>query len=116
MPAEMAGRSGEEWRVFYDDTSPVPISPPPQCHGGGPDGVVFAADNGGGNQRILRLEDKNGDGDALDEGEWQVVYDKTAHSAGRRPLSASRALAVLPGGSSGRRLPVRADLPVERIE
>jgi IPT/TIG domain-containing protein len=88
-----------EWRVFYDDTSSGPNFSTPNAMALGADGTVFVADNGRGNQRILRLTDTNGDGDALDEGEWQVVYDKTARSPAGGPLLGIEALAVLPQGS-----------------
>ena len=88
-----------EWRVFYDDTSTGPNFSTPSAMALGADGTIWVADNGRGNQRILRLADTNGDGDALDEGEWQVVYDKTALSPAGGPLLGIEALAVLPGGS-----------------
>ncbi len=87
-----------EWRVFYDDTSPGPNLSTPKSMALASDGVLYVSDDGSGNQRVLRLEDQDGDGDAIEEGEWMVVYDKTALSPAEGPLLDIEALGPLPGG------------------
>jgi hypothetical protein len=74
--------------VFYDSTSPGPDLSNNQSVTIHPfDGSVWVADST--LDIVLRLEDKNGDGDANDAGEYSVFYDNT----GAVPMSSVMALA-----------------------
>ncbi len=71
-----------EWGVFYDDSSPGPNLSTPGALALGTDGALYVADDGSGAKRILRLEDKDGDGSANGGEEWKVVFDLKAQVAG----------------------------------
>ncbi|MBI4602912.1 MAG: hypothetical protein HY721_13220 [Planctomycetes bacterium] len=102
-----------EIAVYYDDSSSGPDLSTPSHMALGPGETLYLLD-GGTLDAVLVLDDSNGDGDALDEGEVRVFYDA---SAGGPKLSTPNTLIVLPGGelivsddgSRGRRLVVLAD-------
>jgi len=87
-----------ELRIFYDDSSPGPNLATPGALAAGPEGALYIADDGKSYQRILRLADLDGDGDALDAGEWRVVYDKTALAPSAGALLDIEALACVGNG------------------
>ena len=74
-----ANDSGE-FSIFYDETSEGPDMTTPNAIVFDSAGELFLIDDGGGKGIILGLKDDNGDGDALDEGEWRVLYDSEVMS------------------------------------
>ncbi len=71
-----------EVEVFYDDSSDGPDLGTPNAMALAQDGWLVLVDDGGSRGLILALRDGNGDGDALDEGEWRVLYDSTIAGEG----------------------------------
>ena len=65
-----------ETLVFYDASSAGPDLSVPSHLAAGEDGIVYLLD-GGRLDSILALQDRNDDGDALDDGEWSVYYDNS---------------------------------------
>ena len=82
--------------VFYDDSSPGPDLSTPAHMARGPDGAILVLD-GGTLDVVLRLLDRNGDGDANDAGEVSVYYDA---SAGGPRLFTPNTFISLPDGVS----------------
>jgi sugar lactone lactonase YvrE len=70
--ADVPGEVG----IFYDDASPGPDLSTPDHMLMGEDGVVYLLD-GGTVDAVLRLEDRNLDRDANDDGEVTTFYDAT---------------------------------------
>lgn len=65
-----------------------------------PQGTVWLSVDGAGFDRVLRLRDLNGDGDAHTPGESFVAYDDaTATAAGNAPLFNAAWLGTLPDGA-----------------
>jgi len=101
---EVAG----EVSVFFDDTSPGPDLSVPSHLAPGPGGTLYLLD-GGTLDAVLALDDKDGDGDANDEGEVWTFYDA---SGGGPQLGTPNTLIPLPDGgfylsddgSAGRRI------------
>jgi hypothetical protein len=101
---EVAG----EISLFFDDSSPGPDLSVPSHLAPGPGGILYLLD-GGTLDAILALEDKNGDGDANDEGDVWIFYDD---SGGGPQLGTPNTLIALPDGgfylsddgSAGRRI------------
>ncbi len=97
-----------EISVFYDDSSPGPDLSTPSHLAAGPHGALLLLD-GGTVDAVLVLSDKNGDGDAVDDGEVSTFYDATG---GGPKLSTPNTLIaagdgafyVSDDGSSGRRI------------
>ena len=97
-----------EISIFFDDTSPGPDLSVPSHLAPGPNGNLYLLD-GGTLDAVLALADKNGDGDANDEGEAWTFYDA---SGGGPQLGTPNTLIPLPDGgfylsddgSSGRRI------------
>ena len=97
-----------EISVFYDDSSPGPDLSTPSHLAAGSHGALLLLD-GGTVDAVLVLSDKNGDGDAVDEGEVSTFYDATG---GGPKLSTPNTLIaagdgafyVSDDGSSGRRI------------
>ncbi|MCZ6795906.1 MAG: hypothetical protein O7J95_20040, partial [Planctomycetota bacterium] len=85
-----------EARVFYDRSAFGPRLSTPNTLLVLPDGSLYVSDDGSRARRILRLEDTNGDGDALDEGEAVVVFDPS--SLADVVPEDLESLAVLPDG------------------
>ena len=84
-----------EITVFYDDLSAGPDLSNPSHMAAGPAGSLLLLD-GGTLDAVFRLDDKNRDGDAQDEGEISVFYDV---SAGGPKLSTANTLVAAPDGS-----------------
>src|SRR2546426_7806107 len=80
---------------FYDDSSPGPDLSTPSHMAVGPHGEVLFLD-GGSLDAVVALVDKNGDGDANDDGEVSIFYDK---SAGGPKFSTPNTLIAAPDGS-----------------
>jgi sugar lactone lactonase YvrE len=89
-----------EHRVVYDASSSGPDLGTANAIAFGSDGRLYVADDGRSRGLILALRDENGDGDALDEGEWRVLYDSAEAAAAGEPLLLEdpEALAVDSGG------------------
>ncbi len=89
-----------EFTIFYDDTSPGPDLSTPNSLARAANGILYLADDGQAKGLVLGLKDRNGDGDALDEDEWWVVYDseQAAASPPLPVLGDIEGLAVGPGG------------------
>jgi hypothetical protein len=69
-----------EVSIFYDKSTGGPKLSTPNCLIAAPDGSFYIADDGSAGRRIVRLQDSNGDGDALDADEARMVYNTTALS------------------------------------
>ena len=79
--------------IFYSDASPGPDLATPTGMTVSPlDGSVWISDVN--LDVVLRLQDKNGDGDANDAGEFSVFYDNT----GAIQLASANDLAIDPNG------------------
>lgn len=65
-----------EYRVFYDGTGGIPISSVMALSFDG-QGALYLL-NSGLTDNVIRLKDKNGDGDALDPGEATIFFDNSA--------------------------------------
>jgi len=87
-----------EWAVFYDDSSSGPNLSTPGSMALGPAGELYIADDGRGAGHILRLIDQDGDGNALGDDEWKIVYDRFAFSTAEYPLEDIEEIALLPDG------------------
>lgn len=74
-----ANDEGEVW-TFYDASAGGPKLSTANTIVAAPDGSYYLSDDGSGAKRILRLFDTNNDGDALDAGEVEIVYNATALS------------------------------------
>lgn len=70
---------GEVW-VFYDASQGGPKLSTPNTILPAPGGGFFVSDDGSGAKRLLRIWDRDGDGDAFDAQEVALVYDATALS------------------------------------
>jgi sugar lactone lactonase YvrE len=81
--------------LFYDDASPGPDLSTPDHLVIGEDGAIYLLD-GGTVDAVLKLEDKNRDGDANDDGEATIFYDA---SAGGPRLYTPNGMARAPDGS-----------------
>ncbi len=81
--------------IFYDDASAGPDLSNPSHLAAGDRGSILLLD-AGTVDAVLRLEDKNRDGDAQDEGEVSIFYDA---SAGGPKLSTANTLVAAPDGS-----------------
>jgi hypothetical protein len=71
----------DEYSVFFDNTAGAPPLGTPNALVLTGDGSFYLADDGKSRALILRLDDANSDGDAMDEGEWFAVYDSDALEA-----------------------------------
>ncbi len=94
----IAANGENEWSVFYDDSSSGPNLSTPNDMTFGLAGELYISDDGRGAKQILRLLDQDGDGNALGEEEWLVVYDQSALSPPEGPLQDIEAISVLPDG------------------
>lgn len=89
--AEVPGEVG----VFYDDASPGPDLSTPDHLILGEDAIIYLLD-GGTIDAVVKLEDRNRDGDANDDGEVAIFYDA---SGGGPRLYTPNAIARAPDGS-----------------
>ena len=64
-----------EFEIFFDNSSGAPLLGTPNALSLMPDASLYIADDGKNRALLLRLEDRDGDGNALGEGEWHVVYN-----------------------------------------
>lgn len=80
-----------EAQVVYDSSGAGPRPGTPNTLLAMPDGSLLYSDDGSGKSHVVRLADLDGDGDMLDEGEWQVIFDGT--NASGVEIQAPRALA-----------------------
>ncbi len=87
-----------EWSIFYDDSSPGPNLSTPGALAIGTDGALYVADDGSGAKRILRLEDKDGDGSANGADEWMTVFDLKAQVDGGEVPSDIESIAFASSG------------------
>ncbi|MBI4585350.1 MAG: hypothetical protein HY717_15150 [Planctomycetes bacterium] len=91
-----------EFAIFYDDTSSGPDLSTPNSLARADNGTLYLADDGQAKGLVLGLKDRNGNGDALDEDEWWMVYD-SEQAAAASPLlpvlGDIEGLAVGPGGT-----------------
>ena len=69
-----------EVQEFYSSESGAVELRTPNTMIFGPDGGLYIADDSSTAPRIVRLEDLNRDGDAMDEGEAAIVYELSAFS------------------------------------
>ncbi len=70
----------DEFRVYYSSEDGDVELKTPNTLAWSTDGALLVADDGSAARRVVRLDDLNGDGDALDLGEATVVYDASAAS------------------------------------
>lgn len=83
-----------EYQIFFDNSTLAPKLSTPNALAFSSDGALWIIDDGSRRGLILRLEDDNGDGDALDDGEWTVAYDSREIGHGDIFLMDPEALAV----------------------
>lgn len=90
-----------EVSVYFDNTAGAPLLGTPNALVLNADGSFHLADDGKSRALILKLEDLNADGDALDDGEWVTVYNSDTFDPDNLPvpsLADPEAMVVAPDG------------------
>ena len=88
-----------EWKVFYDDSSVGPNLNTPNSLVRTSQGEVLIADDGGSQGLVLLLQDLNGDGQALGDDEFRVLYDSKTFAESTPQLLDPEAMAIASDGT-----------------